>query len=256
MELLTSIISDLGNSNAPDKRRYWGGESRRTYQPVRRRSFLAGREGIFWRSTKRQDVRQIVFAARKYELHTKAFGKRTGALGSIAIEIIDYLANLVDYRTGRLEPSINTMMEKLKRSRDAVVRGLKALRTHGFLDWMRRYVPTENDGAGVQVQQTSNAYRLSMPKRAMSLLGRYGQKAPLPDDFVHAQEQHAAMVEEHRASLPLAERALLDVGDTPLGKALARLGKSIEERESAKQTESQSQLYIIGNMDRLTPDIK
>jgi len=256
MELLTTIINDMGKLNTPDKRLYWGGKSRRTYQPVRRYSYLAGREGGFWRSTKRQNVRQIVLAAKKYELHTKVFNKRTGALGGVAIEILDYLANLVDYRTGRLDPSIKTMMEKLRRSRDAIVRGLKALRAHGFIDWLRRYVPTGNEGAGVQVQQTSNAYRLSMPQRALKLLGRYGQKAPLPDDYTHAQEQQAAMIEEHRASLSLLERTMFDCSDDRLGQSLVRFAKAMQECESAKQTESLSQFYSIDKKDRLPPDIK
>jgi hypothetical protein len=63
-------------------------------------------------------------------------------------------------------------MRKLRRSKDAVVRALQALRAHGFLDWLRRYVPTGQEGRGPQVKQTSNAYRLSMPARAMRLLGR------------------------------------------------------------------------------------
>ena len=63
---------------------------------VRRNSFAKGREGVFWRSTKRQDMRQIVLAARRYEITTKQKGKRNGALGHVAIEILDYMANLVD----------------------------------------------------------------------------------------------------------------------------------------------------------------
>ncbi|HRM75333.1 MAG TPA: helix-turn-helix domain-containing protein, partial [Paracoccus sp. (in: a-proteobacteria)] len=61
---------------------------------------------------------------------------------------MELFANLVDFRTGRLEPAIETLMRMLRRSRDAIVRALKALRSHGFLDWLRRYVPTGNEGRG------------------------------------------------------------------------------------------------------------
>jgi len=143
--------------------------------PVRRQSRARGRcEGVFWRRTNRQDVRTIVLAARRYELAGRQPGARNGPLGGVAIELLELFANLVDFRTGRLEPSIDTLMLKLRRSRDAIVRALKNLRAHGFLDWLRRYQPTGNEGRGPQVQQTSNAYRMSLPDRARQLLGRWG----------------------------------------------------------------------------------
>lgn len=219
-----------------------GGETVRTAEPVRRHSRAAGRcEGMFWRRTDRQEVRRIVMAARRYELATRQPGARSGALGSIALELLELFSNLVDFRTGRLEPSLDTLMRMLKRSRDAISRALKALRAHGFLDWLRRYIPTGNEGRGPQVQQTSNAYRLSLPRRALQLLGRYAQPTPEPEDSNQARQSRTAEIETHRRSLPLAERPLFDLEDGPLARALARLGAGIEkQRESAKRSESQS----------------
>jgi DNA-binding transcriptional MocR family regulator len=180
-------------------------------------------------------------AARRYELATRQPGSRSGALGSIALEIVELFANLVDFRTGRLEPSLDTLMRMLRRSRDAISRALKALRSHGFIDWLRRYVPTGNEGRGPQVKQTSNAYRLSLPARALRLLGRYGQAAPEPEDFGQARQSRADEIEAHRRSIPLSERPLFDLEDGPLARALVRLGTSLEkQRESAKRPESQS----------------
>ena len=212
--------------------------------PIRRHSRLAGRcEGVFWRRTDRQEVRKIVLAARRYELATRQPGARRGALGFVALEVLELFGNLVNFKTGRLDPSIDYLMRTLRRSRDAIVRALAALRTHGFLDWLRRYVPTGSEGRGPQVQQTSNAYRLSLPARALRLLGRFGKPAPAPDDFSHAREQQAAMIEQHRASLSCAELPLFDIEDDALAQTLARLGALIDdrkERESAKRTESLS----------------
>lgn len=212
--------------------------SGRSSTPVRRHSHAAGREGTFWRGTTRQEVRQIVLAARRYELATREPGARNGALGHVALEVLDLLGNLVSYKTGRLDPSIETLMRRLKRSRDAIVRALRSLRTHGFLDWLRRYVPTGNEGRGPQVQQTSNAYRLSMPERAKRLLRLWGFIPP--DDFSHAQELKAAEIAAHRAALPLAELPLFDIEDNRLAEALSRLGKYVAERESARRSESQT----------------
>lgn len=216
-----------------------GAPAERERTPVRKQSRAAGKcEGVFWRRTNRQEVRQVLLAAKRYELAQRQPGSRSGPLGSVALEILELFVNLVDFRTGRLEPSIDTLMRKLRRSRDAIVRGLKALRAHGFLDWLRRYEPTGNTGRGPQVKQTSNAYRLSLPERARRLLGRLGMAPPLPEDYSHAQEIREAAIEAHRQTLSLEERTLFDVGDNPLGQALARLGKSIKQRESARQTES------------------
>ena len=222
-----------------------GAPTERERTPVRRHSRAAGRcEGVFWRRTDRQQVRQIVLAARRYELAGRQPGARNGPLGGVAIELLELFANLVDFRTGRLDPSIDTLMLKLRRSRDAIVRALKALRVHGFLDWLRRYEPTGNEGRGPQVQQTSNAYRMSLPEKARQLLGRWGVTSPLPDDHAQAEAERAAVIEAHRASLDIEERTLFDVGDNPLGQALARLGRSIKQRESARQTESHSNSII------------
>jgi hypothetical protein len=217
-----------------------GAAANRSPTPVRKQSRLKGRcEGVFWRRTDRQEVRRIALAARRYELATRQPGARSGALGFVALEVLELLANLVDYRTGRLDPAIEYLMGKLKRSRDAIVRALKALRTHGFLDWLRRYVPTGNEGRGPQVQQTSNAYRLSMPARALQLLGRFARPSPLPEDFEATQHGRKAGMDAYRASLSPVELVAETIEDPALRAVLTRLGQGVQ-RESGRQTESQS----------------
>jgi hypothetical protein len=139
-------------------------------------------------------------------------------------------------------------MRRLKRSKDAIVSALKALRQHGFLDWLRRYVPTGNEGRGPQVQQTSNAYRMFLPPAAKRLLGRLFGAPPAPDDFAHARAQRTAEIEAHTASLSMAELPLFAIEDEGLAASLARLGAALEarkERESAKQSESHANRFYI-----------
>jgi hypothetical protein len=217
---------------------------RQDRQPVRRHSRLIGRcEGIFWRRTGRQEVRRILLAARRYDVVGRAPGRRNGPLGHVALEVLELLGHVVDYRTGRLEPSLAFLMERLKRSRDAVVRALTALREHGFLDWLRRYEPTGREGRGPQVRQVSNAYRLAMPQRALRLLGRLGVPVPLPDDVEQAQEARRAELEAHKASLSLGDLGAFVASDEGLSRVLAQLGHLVQERESGRQTESQTKSF-------------
>ena len=217
--------------------------------PVRRHSHIRGRsEGRIWRPTTRKDVQAILKAAEIYNeagLHEK--GERSGPLGSVALDVLRLFVNLIDFRTGRLEPSITTIMERLGRSRDTIVRALKNLRAHGFIDWLRRYEPTGNEGRGPQVQQASNAYRLSLPEKARQFLGRFGKAPPLPADHGQDQQAWSEAIDAYRKALPLDERTLLDVGDSRLGQSLATMARNLmNKRESDKQTESPSDLYLRG----------
>lgn len=225
--MFKTIGAAMGQPNArPDR------------QPVRRHSHMAGRcEGVWWRRTDRREVRRVVLAARRYELMGRTKGRRNGPLGHVGIELLELLVNLVDYRTGRLEPSVAYLMERLKRSKDAVVRALHALRAHGFLDWLRRFEPTGREGRGPQVRQTSNAYRLAMPTRALRLLGVHGQDAPVPEDYTDERETRAMEIAAMKAGLSLDELALVEVDDDRLGGLLAQLGRLVSERESVRREE-------------------
>lgn len=215
--------------------------------PVRRHSHIRGRsEGRIWRPTTRKDVQAILKAAEIYNeagLHEK--GERSGPLGSVALDVLRLFVNLIDFRTGRLEPAITTIMDRLGRSRDTIVRALKNLRAHGFLDWIRRYEPTGNEGRGPQVQQASNAYRLSLPEKARQFLGRFRKAPPPPAD--HGQDQRAwnETIAAYREALPLDERTQLDVGDSPFGSALVKMARSMmNKRESDNQTEFPSNFIL------------
>ena len=223
--------------------------AKRCPTPVRRHSHIRGRsEGRIWRPTTRKDVQAILKAAEIYNeagLHEK--GERSGPLGSVALDVLRLFVNLIDFRTGRLEPSITTIMDRLGRSRDTIVRALKNLRAHGFIDWLRRYEPTGNEGRGPQVQQASNAYRLSLPEKARQFLGRFGKAPPPPADHGQDQQAWSEAIDAYRNTLPLDERTLLDVGDSRLGQALATMARNLmNKRESDKQTESPSDLYLRG----------
>ena len=226
----------------------------RARDPVRRGSRLMGTcEGAWWRRTDRREVQRVLLAAKRYELAGRQAGRRRGPLGHVALEVLELLANLVSYRTGRLEPSYAYLMAKLRRSKDAVHQALVSLRAHGFLDWLRRHETIELvEGPGPRVRQASNAYRLSLPARAAQLLGHLlgregtgqGADASLPDDVLQESADRAEWLATHKAALPLAELPLAEVEDDRLARVLGELGRAVEararlgtERESARRSE-------------------
>jgi len=148
------------------------------------------------------------------------------------------MLNMIDHATGRLDPAIDTIAGRIKRSRDAVWRALKALKAHGFVDWLRRYVPAPTAGqAGPQVRQTSNAYRLTLPAIARALLGR-STRPPAPDDFEHRRKAMADMIRG------------MEFDACGLGAAFDRLGRLVNERETARRTESAQSISIIDGLGR------
>jgi len=219
--------------------------------PVRQNSHPKGQsEHHIWQPTTRKEVQMILKAAEIYnEAGLREKGQRSGPLGSVALDVLRLFVNLIDFRTGRLEPSITTIMKRLGRSRDTIVRALKNLQNHGFLDWLRRYEATGNDGRGPQVQQVTNAYRMSLPEKARQLLGRFGKASPpLPDDYNATQKARMTEIDTYRKSLSLDELALFEIGNNPLGRALAALGHFVQKRESDKQTELLSNFFELSEL--------
>lgn len=202
-------------------------KARRTGQPVRRNSYHAGeREKRHWRPISPREIGPRIAAAAFYDKENRQPGKRNGPLGHIGVEVLRELYRLVCYRTGRLEPSIDYLMSRLKRSRAAVVRALAALKQHGFLDWIRRTEPTGNS-QGPQVRQITNAYWFSLPKAAMNHIKRLIGKAPPPDDDAQrrrcAEDDTRQMIE----TLPMSDQMAMTIDDPNLASSLARLGERV-----------------------------
>lgn len=205
--------------------------------PIRGGSRRVGRfERQFWHPTTRRQTRLIVLAAKRYELARRQRGCRSGPLGAVALEVLELMSNLVDFRSGRLEPSLVTLMRLLKRSRDAVVRALRNLRTHGFLDWIRRYTACGSPEKGPQVAQVSNAYRLQLPQGAAR--ETTAGSPPLPDDWMSEAEARKNLRRDWLLSLPSEDLPGTLLGHGPLAESLARLALNIRQRESARRFQS------------------
>jgi hypothetical protein len=115
----------------------------------------------------------------------------------------------------------------------AVHEALCRLRAAGFLQWIRRSRKTDNDGAGPQVEQISNAYSLLVPKPLERLVQLIFGKTPMPDCERAHRERHKRDFKEMLAAVSAREfvDAIWD-GDRTAGEALKRIGELIERREA------------------------
>jgi hypothetical protein len=204
---------------------------------VRRDSLPKGRcEAQVWHPVSKRQMGPAMIAAEGYDRQHKQPGRRNGPLGHVGLEVLRALYRIVCHRSGRLEPSIGFLMGKLRRSRDAIVRALKALKEHGFLDWIRRTEPIpEAEGAGPRIRQISNAYRLCIPAFARVIVARIVGPAPMPADVIQHVQQRRTEQAEMVAQLPLREAVCFGVENEALAAALASLADALEgnERESA-----------------------
>lgn len=212
-------------------------KSVRSYQPVHRDSAPVGeREGQIWKPLGRtnRDARLLIVArltaAERYDRDQKMPGCRNGALGHVALEVLRQLYDMVDFRSGRLDPAISTLCQRIRRSRAAVVAAMARLREHGFLTWIRRYEPTDNPGAGPQIRQATNAYGLSVPRVIAERIRRKLDPAPIPDCEAARRDEDRKQVERWLDSASTREVVDFTVGgDGELAEILRRLGAKVEE---------------------------
>jgi hypothetical protein len=225
--------------------------ARRTFQEVHRDSKPIGTvEAELWRPTDKAAAADALEAARRYELIHKRRGRRNGPLGHVGLEVLNALWSVVDYSTGRLEPSLEWIMAACRRSRDAVVTALKRLAFCGFVRWIRRLEFTGEAGVrGPQVKQVTNAYALDTPADAAALVPserrpRTVARAAAPDDYRLAIAQLAARssVAAAASSRNYRQDHYRDPGDgRGLPKALRILHFFLAECESVTPDQSRPQ---------------
>lgn len=171
------------------------GDSPRSGEPVWRNSYYRGQiEDRVWRpigdGTKRGGTRwtrallkrakELEYASRLKRRESQP-GSENGAIGTVGLEVLEYLYSIVDFAKGTLEPAIATIATEVGRSYAAVHRALIRLRHCGFLRWMRRSEPIENPvPGGPQVKQITNAYALMVPEGMKSWLARMLRPSPTP----------------------------------------------------------------------------
>lgn len=160
------------------------------------------------------------------------------AMTAGAVRVYEELLTLARLNRGRVYPSYDHLASATALGRATIARALHILENAGFLVRQRRFQRVAGDGPGPRYEQTSNAYRPTLPQRLLAHLPRWLRPAPLPDDVVHEAalrgEEQAAM----RAGLTCRELAEVTVGGA-LGKVLAKLGARIDGKERESQNHSE-----------------
>ena len=140
-----------GRKRGPDKRvrrASYDVDDRRAqvFRPINGGSRVAG---LQWRDA-------LLKTAEEYDLVGKQQG-RWAPLGEFARRVLKELLALVDFKTGRLDPSYRRLMERTGFARSTIASALRRLRIHGWLDWVRRTRVVDGE-AGPERKQTSSAY--------------------------------------------------------------------------------------------------
>ncbi len=124
---------------------------------------------IYWEPTAnnanmfcfRDTYRDTVLA---YSDHMRKPGK-TLPISLNALQVLKALFSFMDGKTGRCDPSLDSIAKRSRLSRRTVVRQLDKLRQEKVLDWVRRTVRTGNAvGEGPKLHQTSNSYFIDLAR--------------------------------------------------------------------------------------------
>lgn len=241
-------------AGARQRRPARSGSVHRTGAPVRRDSVEAGTfEDLFFAAPAKGETDKLLRTARaaldagrrlKHVARTEgrelsATERAVASLTAGAVRVYEELLTLARLNRGRVYPSYDHLAQATALGRATIARALHILEAAGFLVRQRRFRRVEGEGPGPRWEQTSNAYRPTLPQRILGLLPRRLRAAPLPEDLAHREAERQAEVAAMYASLSCAEFAWVSAGGA-LGSALARLGAALDREAEGLERESQN----------------
>lgn len=118
----------------------------------------------------RNDRARIMHLAERLNTNTRQPGQHGGCLKDSGLQVLRALLfGFLNCRTGRLDPSIDTLARHVGHSRQTIVSALQRLRAAGFISWVQRVVMVDVDGQ-LRPRQTSNAYTVGTGLQAAGFM--------------------------------------------------------------------------------------
>lgn len=222
---------------------------RRSYDVEDRRAQVST---VYWEpSPKKQNFHRFTDAYRDtveaYADHVREHGK-SRPISQNALRVLRALFSVMDGKTGRCDPCLDTLSKRSRLSRRTVVRLLAKLRAEKIVDWVRRTVKTGNaKGEGPQRQQTSNAYFIDMVKLPIEIVRTLRQK--LGNKLREKVRHHEGSGAVPSRMAIKAERLLKSVS----GALSAGIGREHSERRSLASGTATSRLAHMygGDLDAI-----
>ena len=176
--------------------------------------------------------------ARDFDRQTHEPGKHGGSVGHAALQVLHALIfDFLNYRTGQLDPSYETIARKANVCVRTVASALRRLRDLGILNWVRRCAESWQDGRFVLEQET-NAYGLLPATQWRGYRPPQEPPAPWPDTWGATPPLPSLLAqaaEEIRQSGSSMRTVIGILGSDPgddLAAALAEFGRALIGRDS------------------------
>jgi hypothetical protein len=194
-----------------------------------------------WRDSSTKEVRFVPMSrkqaakhwqkARRFDRQTHTAGRHGGRIGRTALAVLyALLFDFLDFKTGQLDPSYDTIAAKAGVCRRAVATALARLKDLGLLHWQRRSRPEPEAGGGYRQVQITNAYGVLSPANWKGFYEPPPPPPPHPSTWgaTPPRDPLAEAADELRHGQRRTALAILDAdpGDS-LAAALARLGRAI-----------------------------
>ncbi len=204
----------------------------RAVWPVRSNS---AKKSVRWAApmAKRQAVR-LYHEARRFERQSRSYGRQDGALGRNGLAVLHALLfDFLNFRSGRLDPSIAAIAKAAAISVSSAKRGLVRLKAAGVVSWLRRCAEVIADDGRFQLRQETNAYSVRPASQWRGFV--LAPSAPAPDPLVWGASPPLpdALDLACQATGAHAMTAMLETDPAdPLARALAALGRAVTGRKS------------------------
>lgn len=242
-----------------DRPRARSGAPHPTGAPVLRDSIEAGTfEDLFFAVPEKGETDRLLTAAKRTldagrRLRREARAEQREltraerlivSLTSGAVRVFEEILTLARLNAGRVFPSYDFLAEATGLGRATVARAIPVLDAIGFIIRQRRFARVAGEGPGPRYEQTSNAYRPTLPQRVKAYLPRWMRPAPIPIDEQQREADRITDTAVMLAGLSCKDLAEATVGGQ-LGKVLAKLGAGVDRRMREYQNDPEPPLDSI-----------